>query len=429
MTGVIIMQDITYINRILDEQLSFYLETFGAVLLRGPKWCGKTTTAERKAKSVIKMQDKKRSKDYILAAQTDLSIILNGESPRLIDEWQVEPSIWDAVRTSVDEEKKKGMYILTGSRVPAENSYQHSGAGRIGKLIMYTMSLFESGDSNGSISLKDLFDCKSKIDGIESQLTIPKLVDALCRGGWPDNQGDDYKKCALKLRSYLDLIYESDDLSLKKYAKNVDVAKNIVRSYSRNISTLAETKSIYQDVLKNDINISESQIYDYINALENVYIIEDVPAWNPSLRSKTVMRSTPKREITDPSIAALSLGITPYNYVDDFRIFGFLFESLCIRDLRIYSSSLDGKVYYYRDRYGLEADAVVLLDDGRYGIIEIKLGSTEIEKGSANLCELERIIGKSGLRRPSFKMVLTGGSLAYTRKDGVIIVPIGCLKN
>jgi hypothetical protein len=423
------MQDITYKKRIIDDQLSFYLETFGAVLLRGPKWCGKTTTAERQAKSVIKMQDKKKSKDYILAAQTDVSIILDGDSPRLIDEWQVVPSIWDAVRTTVDEERKKGMYILTGSRIPAENSCQHSGAGRIGTLFMYTMSLFESEDSNGSISLKDLFNHNVKIDGAESQLTISKLADALCCGGWPDNLGNDYRKCALKLRSYLDLIYESDDLSLKKYAKRIDIAKNIVRSYSRNISTLADTKSIYQDVLRNNVSISESQIYDYINALENVYIIEDVPAWNPSLRSKTAIRSTPKREITDPSIAALYLGITPYNYVDDFYTFGFLFESLCIRDLRIYSSSLDGKVCYYRDRYGLEADAVVILDDGRYGIIEIKLGSAEIDRGAENLCKLEGIILEAGFKKPSFKMVLTGGNLAYTRRDGVIIVPIGCLKN
>jgi len=418
-----------YIRRIVDNKLSFYLETFGAVLLRGPKWCGKTTTAEQHAKSIIKMQDKKKSKEYILAAQTDISLILNGEQPRLIDEWQVEPSIWDAVRTSVDEEHKKGMYILTGSRVPAENSYQHSGAGRIGTLFMYPMSLYESGDSNGRISLADLFDRKTRIDGIDTDLTIQKLAEALCRGGWPDNVGEEYRKCAIKLRSYLDLIYESDDLSLKKYAKKVEVAKNIVRSYARNISTSADLKSIYQDVLKNDVSISESQIYDYICALENVYIIEDVPAWNPAVRSKSAIRSNPKRELIDPSIAALYLGITPYNFVDDFSTFGFLFESLCIRDLRIYSSAIDGKVSYYRDRYGLEADLVIHLDDGRYCIVEVKLGSSAIDKGAESLCELERIIENAGLKKPSFKMILSGGNLAYTRKDGVIVIPIGCLKD
>lgn len=423
------MQNNGYIKRIVDSRLTFFLETFGAVLLRGPKWCGKTTTAEQHAKSTIKMQDKKKSRDYVLAAQTDITIILNGEHPRLIDEWQVEPSIWDAVRTSVDEEHKKGMYILTGSRVPAEGSYQHSGAGRIGTLFMYPMSLYESGDSNGQISLTDLFSKATKIDGIETDLTVFKLAEALCRGGWPDNIGVEYRKCALKLRSYLDLIYESDDLSLKKYAKKVEVAKGIVRSYARNISTSADLKSIYQDVLKNDISISESQIYDYISALENVYIIEDVPAWNPAVRSKTAIRSTPKRELIDPSIAALYFGITPHNYVDNFATFGFLFESLCIRDLRIYSSTIDGKVSYYRDRYGLEADIVVHLDDGQYCIIEVKLGSAAIEKGAESLCNLERIIVNAGLKKPSFKMILTGGNLAYTRKDGVMVIPIGCLKD
>ena len=423
------MRSNKYISRIVDSNLSFYLETFGAVLLRGPKWCGKTTTAEQHARSIIKMQDKNKSKDYLLAAQTDISLILNGEQPRLIDEWQVVPAIWDAVRTSVDEEHKKGMYILTGSRVPAENSFQHSGAGRIGTLFMYPMSLYESGDSNGRISLSELFDIKTKIDGIDTELSIQKLAEALCRGGWPDNAGEEYRKCAVKLRSYLDRIYESDDLSLKKYAKKVEVAKNIVRSYARNISTSADLKSIYQDVLKNDVSISESQIYDYISALENVYIIEDMPAWNPAVRSKSAIRSTPKRELIDPSIAALYLGITPYNFVDDFNTFGFLFESLCIRDLRIYSSAMDGKVSYYRDRYGLEADAVVHLDDGRYCIIEIKLGSAAIEKGAESLCELERLIENNGLKKPSFKMILTGGNLAYTRKDGVMVIPIGCLKD
>lgn len=258
-------------------------------------------------------------------------------------------------------------------------------------------------------------------------MTIRDLAYCLCRGGWPDNIGLEYRKCALKLRSYLDLIYESDDLSLKKYAKNVDVAKAIVRSYARNVSTLAEMKTIYQDVTKNDISISDSQFYDYIAALQNTYLIEDVPAWSPSLRSKTAIRSVPKRELIDPSIAALSLGITPDNFVDDFNTFGFLFENLCVRDLRVYSSNLYGKIYYYHDRYGLEADIVIILEDGRFGLIEVKLGSAEIDKGATNLCKLEALLTEKNLKAPAFKMILTGGELSYTRKDGVFVVPIGCL--
>ena len=417
----------TYLKRTVDEQLSFYLETFGAVLIRGPKWCGKTTTCEQVAKSVIKMQDSKKSKDYLLAADTNISLILEGAPPRLIDEWQVAPGIWDAVRTDVDEKRKPGQYILTGSRVPPENSCLHSGAGRIGTLFMYPMSLQESQDSEGSISLEALFNQTQQVDGQKSKLTIRDLAYCLCRGGWPDNIGLEYRKCALKLRSYLDLIYESDDLSLKKYAKNVDVAKAIVRSYARNVSTLAEMKTIYQDVTKNDISISDSQFYDYIAALQNTYLIEDVPAWSPSLRSKTAIRSVPKRELIDPSIAALSLGITPDNFVDDFNTFGFLFENLCVRDLRVYSSNLYGKIYYYHDRYDLEADIVIILEDGRFGLIEVKLGSAEIDKGAANLCKLEALLTEKNLKAPAFKMILTGGELSYTRKDGVFVVPIGCL--
>lgn len=416
-----------YRKRIVDGQLDLYLETFGAVLLRGPKWCGKTTTAEQKAKSVIKMQDKNHARDYLLAAETNVSLILEGERPRLIDEWQVAPAIWDAVRTGVDEERNKGMYILTGSRVPYENSYQHSGAGRIGTLFMYPMTLQESGDSNATISIEKIFNKEESIDGKKSSLSIKDLAYAICRGGWPDNIGAEYKKCALKLRSYLDLIYESDDLSLKKYAKNVDVAKNIIRSYARNISTLAEMKTIYQDVAKNDISISHEQFSDYITALQNTYLIEDVPAWNPSIRSKTAIRATPKRELIDPSIAALYMGITPTNFIDDFNTFGFLFESLCIRDLRVYASNIGGKIQYYHDRYGLEADAVIILDDGRYGIIEIKLGISGIEEGAQHLCKLEQLISDANLKCPTFKMVITGGELAYTRSDGVLVVPIGCL--
>ena len=414
-----------YIPRIIDEELEFYIDTFGAVLLRGPKWCGKTTTAMNSAVSYIKMQDTKKSKEYIAAAETDVSLILDGEQPRLIDEWQVVPSIWDAVRNEVDERKINGQYILTGSRVPGEGSVLHSGSGRIGVLDMYPMSLYESGDSNGKISLKDLFDGKFK-DNVKSELSVKKIAECLCRGGWPANIGLNYRKCAVRIRSYLDLIYESDDISLKKYAKDPETAKSIIRSYSRNISTLASMTTLANDV-RNDIPISDDKLNDYVVALRGVFLINDLPAWNPNIRSKDAMRSTPKRELTDPSIAAYYLGITPDNFVEHFDAFGFLFESMCIRDLRIYSSPLAGNVLYYHDKYDLEADAVIKLDDGRYGLIEVKLGSKDIEEGAENLCKIEKLVIEHEMTAPSFKMVLTGTELAYRRTDGVYVVPIGCL--
>ena len=415
-----------YIPRIIDDELEFYLDTFGAVLLRGPKWCGKTTTASNIAASIIKMQDPKKSKDYIAAAEADVSLILDGEQPRLIDEWQVSPAIWDAVRSNVDEDARNGQYILTGSRIPYENSTQHSGAGRIGVLDMYPMSLYESKDSSGKISLKSLFNGDFQ-SGVKSDLSVKKIAECLCRGGWPANMGLDYRKCAIRIRSYLDLIYESDDISLKKYAKDPTTAKEIIRSYSRNVSSMATMTTLTADVVKNDVAISSDRFADYLAALRGVFLIEDVPAWNPQIRSKDAMRAGPKRELIDPSIAAYYLGITPDNFIEDFNTFGLLFESLCIRDLRVYSSSLSGEVLYYHDKYGLEADAVIRLDDGRYGIIEVKLGSKDIEEGAANLCKLEKLLEKHEMKMPSFKMVLTGTELSYQRDDGVYVVPIGCL--
>ena len=415
-----------YLKRILDDELDFYLDTFGAVLLRGPKWCGKTTTAERHAKSTVKMLEYGKTDERIKMANTDIGLILDGEQPRLIDEWQVAPAIWDNVRSLVDSDNTPGQFILTGSRIPAENSHRHSGAGRFGVLNMYPMSLFESRDSNGKISLKRMMD-GAEIDACKSPLTVKHAAECLCRGGWPANLGMDCRKYSVKLKSYMDLIYESDDISLKKYAKDVNVAKEIVRSYSRNVSTLASMKTIYNDVIKGDISISEAKFFDYVASLRNTYVICDVPAWNPSVRSKDSMRSTPKRELVDPSIAALYLGMTPENFTDDFNTFGLLFESMCIRDLRAYSSIFDGEVLYYHDKYGLETDAVIKSFDGRYGLAEIKLGSNEIDNGAENLCKLEDLLEKNGFKKPSFKMVLTCTETSYRRQDGVCVVPVGCL--
>jgi len=262
-----------YMRRILDDELDLYLDTFGAVLIKGPKWCGKTTTAEMHAKSVIKMQDPEKSDSYIAAAETNVSLILNGENPRLIDEWQVAPRIWDAVRTDVDEKEHMGMYMLTGSKVPPEDSYMHSGAGRIGTLFMYPMSLFESGDSDGTVSLERMFSGTEDLIGKSSPISIADLAYCICRGGWPANIGLEYRKCALRIRSYLNAIYESDDLTLKKYTKDPDSARNIMRSYARSVSTTAEMKTIHADVIRNNISISASRFYDYIVALEMYFLL------------------------------------------------------------------------------------------------------------------------------------------------------------
>ncbi len=415
-----------YLRRVVDDDLDFYLDTFGAVLLHGPKWCGKTATAEMKAKSMIKLQDPRKIDQYKKAAGVSISNILDGEHPRLIDEWQVMPEIWDAVRSEADEFSETGMFLLTGSRVPPKEPTHHSGAGRIGVLDMYPMSLFESGDSNGRISLKSLFEGTCDM-GAESSLTVEQLAYCLCRGGWPSNVRVDYRKCVANIRCHLGRIYESDDLPLKKYAKDPELAKAVVRSYSRNISSSATNKAMLADIRKGGISVSESRYYDYISALKDAHLIKDLDAWSPATRSKGAVCSSPKRELIDPSIAALYLGFTPSKCKNDFDTFGLLFESLCIRDLRVYSSTIHGKVSYYHDRYGLEVDAVVSLDDGRFGLIEIKLGSGDIDDGAKNLLKLESALEDANLPKPVFKMVLTGAKLSYVRRDGVLVVPIGCL--
>lgn len=425
----------TYIKRFIDEKLKLYLETFGAVYIKGPKWCGKTTTALQFSNSFIKLQDEDMRDSYLAAADTQLSLLLRGANPRLIDEWQMIPSLWNAIRNEIDEKNTEGLYILTGSKVPTDDKYRHSGAGRFRVLFMYPMTLSESGDSANNISLSAILNGTQIFDNQESKLSVEDLGYCLCRGGWPANIGLPYQKCALKISSYLDLIYESNDLELKKYAKKVDVARNIVKSYSRNVSQLSDTNTIYEDTMKDDHNISITQFYDYLNALKNTYLIEDVEAWNPNIRSKTAIRSKTKKELIDPSIAAYYLGLTPSNLIDNFTTFGFLFESLCIRDLKVYANALGGRIYYYRDSSQLEADAVMVLDDGRYGLIEIKLGSMEIEKAAQNFAKLESLIEKANYRKPSFKLILTGGKFAYKKAcvlddktfDDIYVVPMGCL--
>ena len=426
-----------YLPRIVDDILKERLEAIGAVLIAGPKWCGKTTTAEQQAKSVLKLQDPDRTKSYLATAEVKPSLLLNGENPRLIDEWQMAPILWDAVRNAVDERNETGLFILTGSTTVDESSIMHSGTGRISRMIMYPMSLFESKESNGNISLAALFNNpEMDIDGITSGLSLENLVFAACRGGWPTGLSKINEKAKLfEARNYVENICGSDASAVDGIKRSPERVKAVLRSYARNISTLATDKTILADVSSNYADISVPTFYSYLNALERLYVIEDVPAWCPSIRSTTTIRSSKKKEFTDPSIAVAALGLSPEVLQQDFNTFGFIFECLCIRDLKIYSSALGGHASYYRDRYGLEADCVLHLANGRYALIEFKLGSRGIEEGAFHLVELKKQIQAANdekrvkLRAPDLLIVITGDDMAYSRNDGVKVIPIGTLKN
>ena len=426
-----------YFPRLIDEIIDKYLSCVGAVLIAGSKWIGKTTSAEKHAKSVLKMQDPDRIKGYLITAETKPSLLLIGEKPRLIDEWQVAPVLWDAVRNSVDEIGEPGLYILTGSTSVDYKKIMHTGTGRIAKLIMRPMSLFESNESNGRISLKELFDNKElNIDGIKSELSIEQLIFASCRGGWPSALSKKGDNQLMTAKIYINSICDTDCSTIDGVERNSRRMRNILRSYARNISSLASNKTILADLFSNDLNMDARTLDSYLVALEKLYVIEEIPAWSPSIRSKSAIRSSNKREFADPSIAVAALNLSPEVLKQDLQTFGFIFETLCIRDLKVYSSSLGGEISYYHDKYGLEADAVLHLDDGRYALIEIKLGSKQIEDGAKHLLRLKELISNFNkednnmhIKEPDLLIVLTGGEIAYTRNDGVKIIPIGCLKN
>lgn len=427
-----------YFPRIVDSELALRLEAFGATLIIGPKWCGKTTTGEQQAKSVLRMQDPDRLEANLATARVKPSFLLKGENPRLIDEWQVAPVLWDAIRTAVDERQEEGLFILTGSTSVDNSKIQHSGTGRISRLKMYPMSLYESKESNGGISLKELFDHPDMdIDGISSSLSIEELIFAACRGGWPATLRR--KTDAAKLiiaREYLNNICESDISTVDGVRRNPTWTNLILRSYARNVSTLAKKTKIYGDVSANAESMTLSTMDAYLNALERLFVVEDIEAWCPAIRSETTIRSGKKRGFTDPSIPVAALGLTPEYLESDLRTFGFVFECLCIRDLKVYSQALNGRLSYYHDRYGLEADAVLHLGDGRFALIEFKLGSREVEDGAKHLLKIKKLIQKYNetekqvpLREPDLLMVITGGEMAYTREDGVKVIPIGTLRN
>ena len=423
-----------YLKRIADEQLALKLEAFGGVLITGPKGCGKTTTAKQKAKSVIEFQDEDERDNYLLIANTHPSDLLKGAKPRLFDEWQDAPKIWGAIRKNVDDTGEVGQYILTGSS-SKDVQTPHTGTLRISRMKMYPMSLFESEDSNGQVSLGGLFDVPDSYDGCESDLSIDGIKYVICRGGWPGALKGKTDKARLSIAK--DLFNQTCDVDISQIdgvKRNPVWARTILRSYGRNLCTLAETKTIFADVTAT-CDMAKQSYYDYMSGFEQLMIVEDVEAWCPSIRSKTSIRASKKRNFIDPSIGVAAMGLSPEYFSTDYKTLGFLFESLCIRDLKAYSSARGGRISYYHDRHNLEADAVLHLEDGRYALIEFKLGQTEVEVGAHHLCEIEKLIDEYNknekqcpLRKPDLKLVITGTKYGYRRDDGVFVVPIGCLK-
>lgn len=429
----------SYLHRIADIQLAERLEAFGAVLIERPKWCGKTTTAEQMSKSSISMQDPDMQEEYEVTAASKPSLLLLGETPRLIDEWQDAPVIWDAVRTMVDKRQLPGQFILTGSNVVDKAKIRHSGTGRISRMEMLPMSLWESGESNGKISIKELFGNPDlDIDGITSDMKVEDLIFAACRGGWPAfvHMNSDSAKLLIA-RDYVASLCREDISRIDDKQRDERIARAILRSYARNISTLAKNSSIMADVgASGEMTIARSTFEDYVVALKRLFVISNIEAWCPAIRSKTAIRSGQKRAFVDPSIAVAALELTPQALMTQLKTFGFIFEQMCARDLRAYTPGFGRHLSYYRDRYGLEADLVLHVDNGHYALIECKLGSNEIEDGAKHLLEIKRLIQEYNkvekqvpLREPDLLIVLTGGRMAYTRPDGVKVIPLATLKD
>lgn len=420
-----------YKKRIADKLLADRLSRKGAVLIQGPKWCGKTTTAEQVAASILYMDNPRLVDQNISMAEINPQLLLQGATPRLIDEWQLAPSLWDAVRFEVDHRRGHGLFILTGSSVPPEKSARHSGTWRFSWLTMRPMSLWESGESNGAVSLSQLFGQPEQIAGINS-LQLQDLAFITCRGGWPAAVDLTGTAALEQAFDYYDAVVNEDISRVDNVQRDAERAKLLMRSYARHQGAMAPYTTIRDDMLVNDTDtLSNDTVAAYVNALKKIFVIEDVRAWSPNLRSKTAIRTSDNRYFTDPSIAVAALGIGPNDLIRDLQTFGLIFETLCIRDLRIYAEALHGEVYHYRDKSGLECDAVVHLRDGRYGLVEIKLGGhNKIDEAVKTLNELERKIDTSRMKAPSFKMVLTGTeAYAYRRTDGTFVVPVGCLKD
>lgn len=426
-----------YKARIADKILAEKLEAMGAVLIEGPKYCGKTTLASQQANSILSMSDPDTLQQNMAMAETNIKLLLRGDTPRLIDEWQIAPRFWDAVRNEVDQRDEDGQFILTGSAVPPNfDEIFHTGTGRFAWLKLRTMSLWESGDSTGEVSLARLFANDAEdyfVEGI-NQIDLERLAYLTCRGGWPKALNKKTEKAALQQAiEYFEAVTSFDISRVDDVNRDSELARRIMRSYARNQGSQATAGTILADIISNESSeISENTIYSYLKALKKIFVIEDSVAWNPNLRSKAAIRTSDTKYFTDPSIATAALGLGPNDLVNDLNTFGLIFETLCVRDLRVYADAIGGTVFHYRDKNGLECDAVIHLRNGKYGLVEIKLGGDKlIEEGAKTLTAFADKIDTTKMKIPSFKMVLTGvGQYAFQRpQDGVYVVPIGCLKD
>ena len=427
-----------YKNRIADQILTDKLDAMGAVLIEGPKYCGKTSLAAQQAKSILYMSDPETRNQNLTLAKTNIKKLLEGNTPRLIDEWQLAPQFWDAVRNEVDRRDEDGQFMLTGSAVPPKPKDEdeqifHSGTGRIAYLKLRTMSLWESGDSTGEVSLGSLFDSTEQIEGT-SRIDLDRLAYLTCRGGWPKAVLKKSEKAALaQAIEYYEAVVRSDISRVDEVERDPELTMRLMRSYARHQGAQATAGTILEDIRTNETDtLSENTIYNYIKALKKIFVIEDAVAWNPNLRSKTAIRTSDTRYFSDPSVATAALGLGPKDLINDLNTFGLFFETLCVRYLRVYADAIGGTVYHYRDKSNLECDAVVHLRNGSYGLVEIKLGGKDlIEEGAKTLKALAEKIDTTKMKQPSFMMVLTGiGDYAYQRpKHGILVVPVGCLKN
>ena len=421
-----------YKSRIADKLLLEQLEAAGAVLIQGPKWCGKTTTAAQAAKSVLYMDWPRELEKNLFLAEENPEALLEGEVPRLIDEWQLAPQLWDAARFVVDHRGKTGQFIFTGSAVPADKSkIHHTGTGRFAWLTMRPMSLWESGESNGKVSLLRLFAGQHDV-AIAPDHSLSDLSFMVCRGGWPSSLNMKRQAALRQAQNYVNAVCESDISRVDNVVRDATFARRLLRSYARNQGGQVPISTIYADLASSkEGSLSEETISSYIMALKKIFVVEDMPAWSPNLRSKTAIRTSDTRYFVDSSVATAALGMGPKDLENDLNTFGLMFETMAVRDLRVYAEALDGDVFHYRDKNGLECDAVIHLHNGSYGLVEIKLGGSKLEEeGASTLKELASKIDTTKMKEPSFLMVLTGlGSYAYQRKDGVMVVPIGCLKD
>ena len=420
-----------YRHRIMDDLLIKKLQAKGAVLIEGPKWCGKTTTAEEFAASKIMLSRPDVKEHFKNMLEIDTDTALAGNPPMLIDEWQTVPKLWDAVRYTIDHRRKMGQFILTGSAVPNKEEREHSGTGRFAWLTMRPMSLFESGESNGSVSLNNLFTSPEKILA-KNDLKLQDIAFLICRGGWPMAVGLPKEEALEQAFDYYDAVTKEDVTKVDGVKRTSERVQRLMRSYARHQGTQASIATLYEDLKNNDsATLNEDTISSYLEVLRKIFVVEDMPAWNPNLRSKTAIRTSDTRYFVDPSIAIAALGMGPADLMNDLNTMGFFFEALCVRDLRVYAEALNGKVYHYRDKNGLECDAVIHLRNGQYGLIEIKLGGQSLINDGANTLNLlGNLIDTTRMKTPAFKMILTAtGEYAYRRpEDGIYVVPVGCLK-